>query len=177
MTVANSAPDQTNGFLMLGTELARRTKRPVRQFVYWGYFVLFVVLLGTLGFWVEVGQYFKRPPAERDAGNIYMALVAFFPAVIGGACAQMMLEANNKRLHMFSLLVFAISLIADFLLVGAERPLPVIAWGAAYGLSLAALWVWWIANADNLALHDSSDAAVGGDPNAPLAGGLRGMKI
>lgn len=179
MSAEETAPSQPNGFLVLGAELVRRTKRPLGQVVYWGFFVLFVVVLGALAFWVEVVQYFKHPAAERDAAAIYMALVTFFPAVIGSACAQMMVEAKNKRLHMFSLLVFAASLIAGLLLIGAAKPIPAVAWPAACGLSFAALWVWWIANADNLALHDDadSDAAVGGDPNAPLAGDFSGITV
>jgi uncharacterized protein YacL len=161
---------------MIWAELVRRTEKPSREFVYWGFFLVFVAVLGGLAIWVEVVQYLRTSVDVRDPSNIYTALVTFFPAVIAASCAQMMMEAQNRRLHMFSLATLVFSTIGGILLIVAPRPAATPLWFVAVALSLAALWVWWIANADNRSLHDEPDAAVGGDPNAPLAGDVT-MKL
>lgn len=165
-------PTATNGFVALRVELARRTKRPSGQFVFWVYFAV-VVVLGGLGFWLELTQ------RQRDWNNAYTSLVTFFPALIGSSCVQMVFETGNRRMQAFAVLSLFFALIAGTGLISAERPASLCVWVTAIVMCVFSLWVWWIANADNTALHDgpTPDAPVGGDPYGPLAGGYGEVEV
>ena len=169
----------SNGFRAVGAELARRTHRPSREFVYWVHFALCVVILGGLGFWIELIQQNHLLPVQRSWNNAYTALVTFFPAVIGSSCVQMMFESGDRRMHAFSLVTCFGAFIIGAALISAARPVDVFTWFAAIVMSLVSLWVWWIANADNTKLHDepSDDAPLGGDPTAPLSGDFGGVRV
>lgn len=160
-------------------ELARRTKRPAREFTYWTYFIVCVLGLGGLGCWVELVQVNGEAPAARDWNNTYTALVTFFPALIASSCVQMVFEVKSKPWHAFSIGLLMLSLVVGLALISHARPASASAWFWAIVACLASLWIWWIANADNPSLHDgaSPDDAVGGNPDAALAGDLSGMKV
>lgn len=157
----------------------RRTKRPANQFTYWTYFLFCVLGLGGLGFWIELVQINGQVPANRDWNNTYTALVTFFPALIASSCWQMVFEVKSKPWHAFSLALLMLSLVVGLALISHARPASVAAWFWSVIACGASLWVWWIANADNQALHDGTDPddAVGGNPDAPLVGNLTGIKI
>lgn len=172
-----AAAPRPNGFRLLWVELVQRTTHPVREVVYSGFFVGFVVMLGGLAVCVELYQLARASSATADPSNLYMALVTFFPALIASSCAQMNMETRSRRLQIFSLFVLLVSTIIGIALIFTPRPAGGTAWTTASALSLTALWIWWIANAHNRSLHDDPDAAVGGDPNAPLSGDVSGMRL
>jgi O-antigen/teichoic acid export membrane protein len=170
-----------NGFVEIYRELARRTKRPSGQFVYWAHFVMCVVLLGGLALWIELIQQNHLPQSQRDWNNTYTSLVTIFPALIGSSSVQMVFEAGNRRVHAFSLIMCFVALITGAALISAPRPADTATWVWAIAMTVFSLWIWWIANADNTRLHDEppGDAPLGGDPEAPLggAGDFGGVRV
>ncbi len=179
MTAAGASTRSLNGFGAVGRELLRRTRRPRGEFVFWVYFVLCVLGLGGLGFWVELLQLNGQPAQNRSWDNAYTALVTFFPALIGSSCVQMVFETNNRRMQAFAIICCAGALVMGATLISTMRPASCVMWFLSIVMCLTSLWVWWIANADNKALHDEppGDAAVGGDPDAPLAGDFGGIEV
>ena len=174
MSDATTLPTPTsNGFALIGAELWRRTCRPVGQFVYWTFFGLSVVALGGLGLWLELLEY-----SSGEAGGVFTALITFFPALIGSCCLQMAFESNHRRLLAFALICATIALMSAATLF-STHPRTTWTWAMAIFACLLSLWIWWIANADNLALHDEPtiDAPVGGDPDALLVGDTANFKI
>lgn len=157
-----------NGFLWILGELRRRTLKPVGQLVYWTVFGVSVVGLGGLGLWLELSK-----PLSSEGGGAFTALVTFFPALIGSCCLQMVFESKQRRLLAFAVLCAAGALIAANALFDAAPP-TYWTWFFAILACLFALWIWWVANADNPNLQDDppSDASLGGDPNAALDGTL-----
>lgn len=159
-------------------DLLRRTTKPLRHVTFVMYFLASVVAIGGLGLWVELINY-ARAPGTGDLTAVRTAIATFFPALIGSTCLQIILGDYLKQLRAFAFLfTLAFAAVAFWLIVDKG-----LAAQSAVGLgaaaSVASLWFWCIANADNADLFDEElkpTAATGGeDTNRDLGGDLNGF--
>lgn len=114
------------------------------------------------------------------------ALGTYYPALIGAATIQLMLEANRQEQRVFdrpltivSLLFFVLALVVGGLIRIFESKsvfLDFCFWGTVL-LAIAGVWVWIIANSDNPDLKTEPNAASGGDTKRSLNGKLDGFEV
>lgn len=168
------------GWADFRADLARRTKKPLKHVTFVMYFLGSVVAIGGLGLWVELINY-ARTSGPGDAASVRTAIATFFPALIGSTCLQIILGNYLKQLRATAFLfTLAFAGIGFWLIF--DRGM-----AASYSLaigsvsSLASLWFWWIANADNPDFFDeetSPAAATGGeDASRALRGDLGGFDV
>lgn len=166
----------TGGWKDFRDDLRRRWRQPLRHATYCFYFVSSVLFIGCLGIWLEFALLARSD--WQDATNLKSAIATFFPALIGSTCLQLLLQQTLKALKAFS-----IAFMLFFFVIGAwliaDRDLPDwIAFSIGVASSVASLWYWWIANADNADFFDDQTptASVGGDDTArALDGSLTGF--
>ena len=166
-----------NGFALLWKEIRERTCTPMKHVTFWVYLLLGVVLCSGLGVWFEVIRYvYAANDAKPD--SILVALLTFFPALVGSSSLQMVFGSEMKGLRAFALLLAVIfALGASWLAFG--RPTDFyVAMDCAIGFSAAAVWIWWIANGADPSFRDNIplNAPIGGDTSTPLSGSLDGFK-
>lgn len=177
MLESGHIPD--NGFKIAWIELKRRTSKPRGEVVYWFYFICAVCVLGGAGILLEFARYVSAKDAVSPDG-LLTAFATFFPALIGSSAIQIMFDkVNDRRMMAISLgsLILTLFVSACLILLGSSGSR--VSWTTAFLFCLFALWVWWIANADNPGLYDephlSIDAPTGGpDPNIELQGNTDG---
>jgi hypothetical protein len=163
-----------SSWVLLGKELTRRSLFPLSHSSFFFFFIGGVVGLGGIGVWLELEALSRighTPPTPL--GSLRTALIAFFPALAGTSCMQLIWSDESKKyMKSFST---AIMLGAAAIAVMTARPSVSDAaalWIASIA-SVVALWIWWIANAFQNEFLDPPDAAVGGDAGAgPLPGDL-----
>jgi hypothetical protein len=168
----------------LGAELRQRTIDPVEYPSFVFYFILAVVIAGGAGIWLELILYFVHEPQgplvtepPDTLKPVVTAVITFFSALAGSAAMQIIwAEDKNLPLRAYAMFVL-IGMLIIALLIGL---LPTITTGSAlfYGAiaTLFSLWTWWIANAKQRELLGiNPENAVGGDPQAQLAGTLDGF--
>jgi len=169
-----------NGFKIAWAELKRRTRKPRGEVVYWCYFVFAVCVLGGVGVLLEFARFVSAKETVSPDG-LFTAFVTFFPALIGSSAMQIMFDKVNDRRMMaisVSSLILTLGVSAALILLGSSASK--FSWGLASLFCVFALWVWWIANADNPGLYDNPpppiDAPTGGpDPNMALQGNTEGF--
>lgn len=166
----------TGGWKDFRDDLKRRWRQPFNHASFCLYFGISILLIGYLGIWLEFGMLVHSD--WKDSTNLRSALATFFPALIGSTCIQLLVQNTLKALKLFSIgfmiVFFAISawLIADSGLSSW------IAFPVGLLSTLASLWYWWIANADNADFFDDQlpTAPVGGEnTERPLGGTLKGF--
>ncbi|WP_114954999.1 hypothetical protein [Sphingosinicella terrae] len=159
-------------------DLARRWREPFRHATYCFFFIASVIFVGGLGIWLEFVMLARSdPPASTT--NLRTAIATFFPALIGSTCLQILFGTYLKAMKAFSIVFTLIfSAIGAWLIMDdALRPQTAFFVGGAS--TLASLWYWWIANADNADYYDdrAPTASIGGDdPTRPLEGNLTGFQ-
>lgn len=160
MTTRETYESDTNSWPLFFGELVRRTRSPARHVSFVLYFFLGVIVLGGLGIWVELIEYIHHP---ESLAALRTALVVFFPALIGTSCMDLLWSDNEKKyMRAFSVIIVAIFVATIF--VERATTSSGIALCISTIASLAALWVWWVANADQPHLRDVNlDAPVGGE--------------
>lgn len=183
MVAETATENQNDSWSILGKELKRRTVQPKRHVSFALYFFIAVVVLGGAGIWLELYAYISQPTTSSgpspSAGALRTAVITFFPALAGTSCMQLIWENDDFR----SLRAFATSaLVVLFLTALAIAPAAVTTTAALWigcAASFAALWTWWIANADQQGLMDlDPDAPMGKkDPEADLSGNLDGFTV
>jgi hypothetical protein len=157
-------------------DVARRTREPAHHATYVFFFAASVVIIGCLGIWLEL--FLLGHKGWGDAGNLKTAIATFFPALIGSTCLQIIFGQYLRQLKAFSIvftLIFA-GISIGLLVENGLRTWAALLLGALS--SIASLWFWWIANADNSDYFDeqSPTASIGGDnPTGELAGSLAGF--
>lgn len=170
---------QPNGFVLLGAELRRRLLTPVRHVTFWVYLVLGVVFFAALPIWLELYLYFSSSGATLS--DVRLALIAFFPALIGSVSIQLIFEeaGRSKRMLAFALFVGFMSFLVCWCLIVLKSISNCAAVPIATAASLSAVFMWWIANGTNRTFTDEFDfeAPVGGPSSAPPAGDLSGFKV
>jgi len=172
-----ATPSSANGFALLGKDIWWRTCAPMKHVTFWVYLLVGVVLCSGLGVWFEVIRYaYGESNAKPDA--ILVALLTFFPALVGSSSLQMVFASEAKGLRAFSMLLAVIfALAACWLAFGRPANFSTaMVWALIF--SAAAIWIWWIANGADPSFRDNVpvNAPVGGDPSAPLSGSLDGFK-
>lgn len=172
-----SAPSPMPGnLLILRQELKRRTLRPAGETVFWAYLVAGILVLGGFGVILEAGKVLLAQ--EREWGSLYTALLTYSPAIAGPALLQIVFETpTNRRLVAFVVIasLFTVAIMVGLFMFGAVWG--GWAWLIAVLACAASAWLWWIANADNVGLHDDPDAPLGGSATAPLSGGYGKFKV
>lgn len=113
--------------------------------------------------------------------GILTALAAFYPALIGAASLQLVLESvrkSDKLMAIFAVGILLLTIIGaiviglfDFNAVYSR----VSFWGTIL-LSVAGVWVWCVANGDNPDLQTDPLAASGGSTDRPLKGSTSGFR-
>lgn len=166
------------GWAAFRKELWRRTREPADHVVFVGHFLLSVVVIGGLGLWVELGNYFFGPPGQ-DLGNVRTAIATFFPALAGSTAMQLSLGKHIKQLQILGYFFMILFGGVGILLIAHRDLDPAWALGIGTAFYLGSLWFWWIANADNPEYLDDEvppTAATGGDDTTgPLPGDLEGF--
>ena len=159
----------------LGRELALRAVEPIEHPTFVMFFLAIVVGVGGVGTWVEVFK-LSRPPTSPDPlDGLITSLITFFFALVGTSCTQLIIEeSESKALRALAQCVLFLAFVGGVLATagvasGKEGIWP---WTIA---SIAALVVWWIANAKSPSLRDP-EAPTGGSVNRDLPGDLAEYK-
>jgi len=173
---------QGSSWVELARELKKRTIEPLAHVSFVIYFVVAVIVIGGIGFWIELYAYllFATPPAGQadPVSALRTAIITFFPALTGSACLQLVwAESHQKSLRAFGILFLCLMTVMALAIstnaVGNRSALVV-----GFVASIAALWTWWIANARQKDLLDiDPDAPLGGKQDASLSGDLDGFSI
>lgn len=160
-----------NGIAGLRAELKRRSTEPWRNATFFFGFLLNIAFSGW-AIWLELLAIHLQLPAH-DAASLQGALVTFFPAVIGVTFVQVLLEQHEDRRILAASTTWLVATLAS---AGYLSFVPAEAvWGRMLllgSLCAASMWFWVAANADAAIFQDDPAAAIGGDPNADLSGGL-----
>jgi hypothetical protein len=146
------------------------------------YFLCAVILLGGIGFWIELYAfliYDASPTAKiEQISSLRTSVITFFPALAGSACLQLIWAENHqKSLRSFGVL-FLCTMVLTALAISPSAVGNRSALIVGFFSSLAALWTWWIANArQNDLLDINPDAPLGGNEDAELEGNLDGFRV
>lgn len=165
-------------------ELKRRTKVPLSDLTFVFYLIFGVIIFSGFGVVVEILKYwFTGNPFDMVSGSgIRAAIAVFYPALIGAASLQLVLEAAKKSDSL--MVVFAIASLLIMIgfagILGVQdfrQESPVQVFVFSILLSVFGLWIWTVANADNpdLKTKPRSDDAVGGDVDRKLGGSTEGF--
>jgi len=177
-------PEQTerrseNSFLLLGGELRQRLARPVRQFSFWVYVLIGVVLFGGIAVWVELVKFIPGIGATPHVESIRTAIDTYFPAIGCAAAVQLAFAAENKKyLVSFGYLLTVVFAVSSVLLILLERrPATLFSWLGDIGGCFAAIVMWWIANGLDRTYQDvvNPEAPLGGSLETPIAGDTSGF--
>lgn len=167
-------------WIHLGQQIRLRTIEPATSFPFLVYLLIGIVLFGGLGIWAEVLRIaIAKPPVELQ--GVIAATVTFFPTLIGSTALQLILDSsttNDKVMISFALLVLFVFLTAAILLpfFSAVQPVAVLIW--AIICSIAAVWIWWIANGLNPTFHSRRpDDETGGDTARAPAGSFGSFQV
>ena len=164
-------------------ELKERTLIPFGHFSFVAYFFIAVFAVSGAGVWLEIYNFFLigPDPASEPTAPLRTAIVTLIPALAGSATLQVIWAENNKKsLRAFAaLILFVLTFIAL-----AISPTKAVSKEVALTIggiaAVAAMWMWWIANAKQEDFLDpiDPDAAVGKkDMDEKLAGSLDEFKI
>lgn len=159
-------------------EIKGRSLKPFDHPSFIVYFLVAILGLGGLGVWVELYRWIYDPSCHPSLSGIRTAVNTFYPALAGAAALQLVWSEQAKQLRSVAILLF-VAFIATALWLAPAIITDLSATIAGSIASLAALWCWWIANANTPDFQDTNpDAAVGGgDPaTKPLPGGLNGFQ-
>ena len=170
---------QQGDWKYLGSEICRRTWQPFSSVAFVFYAVIAIVVLGCAGIWVEIVKAMLTTEAGSNEG-VLTALATFYPALIGSASLQLILSSAgraDKIITSFALLVCILSFASVALVSVFHAQSPDVAMKISIGFAIFAIWLWWIANADDPIYRNAPiDAASGGSTERTLAGSTDGFK-
>ena len=156
--------------------LKERLLKPFKHPTFVMYFVGIIVVVGGFGLfdsiyrWRITGQLSQ----EEFCHALERAAYTYFVAIAATAAVDLILvDRQRKSLLMFFLLCFVMVIMCALLAASSVSAVPSI---VGY---LLALFLWWVANADNSALLDTPtkpDEAAGGDVQAEPSGNMSGYK-
>lgn len=156
---------------ILRKEICTRMVVPASHPSFVMYFILAVILIGPAGVWFELYQFTIAGPS-RTADALLTSIATFSPALMASSCLQAIWERPLRSFQAF--LIFLSSVCGIGWLIFVAAPLPKsYSIGLGLFLSVIALGVWWMSNANQKDLRDdiSDAAAVGGDDlNGDLSG-------
>ncbi len=171
---------QGGSWVELWRELKKRSVEPFSHASFVIYFVVAVIVIGGIGFWIELYSYliFASPSTaqEGSVSALRTSVITFFPALAGSACLQLVwAESHQKSLRAFGILFLCLTTVIALAIspaaVGNSSALLL-----GFLSSIVALWIWWIANAKQKDFLDiDPDAPLGGNKDADLSGDLDGF--
>jgi hypothetical protein len=160
----------------LGRELSQRTTQPISHPSFVIFFIVVIFGVVPTGFWIELYSYYAS--GQKSAATLRTSFISVVPAFVAATTLQLIWAENEKRsLRAFS--IFALSTCMLGLVFCASEAISnnvALFWGSVS--AVIALWMWWIANANQRELMDeqpdiSHDYSIGGAlSNSPLAGSL-----
>ncbi len=190
MTANESAQkDSWAQYTRVGRELTNRTFGPLHHPTFVIYFLLVMLLVGPFSIWVEVFTFFflgspapaaaaadpATPTASASLAGLRTALLTFFPAVTATTALQLVWAERWKQMRAVAMLFFVIiAILAACMTPRQIGDSSAVAMGLA--ATVVALWLWWIANANNpdlLGEIDPSDPIGGDTATGPLKGDLK----
>lgn len=157
-----------NSFKVVGGFIVNRLCTPLSHVSFWSYFFLAIILFGPAGVWVELFRLLKSNSGELD--GLLTAIYTYFPAIVAGAGAQLIMDGPPKPVSSFVMVWIAIS----FVLVmphftGLIKPTNSLYIGCL-GTAMA-FFLWWVANGENPSYLDSHPSdALGAAPSSEPAG-------
>lgn len=173
-----------NSWAELGRELRSRSIDPLSHVSFVIYFFVAVVIVGGIGFWIELYGYAFSVIGDGvqldPVTGVRTAVVTFFPALTGSACLQLIwAESNLKSLRAFGVFFLAITTVVALLIASTKAVGNTGALAVGCLFTLASFWAWWIANAKQRDLLDiNADAPLGGDTtDGSLPGDLNGFTV
>lgn len=189
---AAPSEDKWSQYRWLWRELWKRTWGPWSRFTFVSYFFVAMVFVGPLSVWVEIyGLVFPPLPSPStlalgppdvpaaSLAALRTALLTYFPAV-AATTAMQLVWAEGKEMRSAAVLLLAV-IVATTACIYPERVRDTWAIGLSAFLTILALWLWWVANADNAGLMRGDIKpidALGGplEDTRHLAGGLDGFE-
>ncbi|MGY6130041.1 hypothetical protein ACW9YV_32675 (plasmid) [Paraburkholderia strydomiana] len=163
----------------LGRELMERTVRPCFHPSFVMFFVVAICGVGPLGFWIELASYVTSQ--NPGVAPIRASFISFVPAFLAGTTMQLIwAESKSRSLRAFSIFMLCACGVA-LVFCGYPAIQNGSAITAGVFAAVIALWMWWIANANQQDfLDDPSDISrnpIGGDRvDTPLSGDLSGFR-
>jgi hypothetical protein len=168
-----------NDWQRLGRHLRARTVGPLKSVPFVFFVFLGPVVFGALGVWVEVIRLAisTEPP---DYSSLVTAISTYYPALGCSTALQLQLAKTTKGdkvLVSFGQLMFSIFLATAVVLQFFWKTYPGTVFAISFACTVAAIWLWWITNADDPTFAASADAATGGDVDRDLRGTLNGFQV
>lgn len=175
--MATESKARTRRWAALRRELASRLFEPFEHPTFVFYFFGIVFGVGGVGAWVELFKILQQQETTSPLDGLLTSLITFCFALVGTSCTQLIIEeSQSKALRALAQLVLFLAFFGGALAiagVGSGQTAAIWAWALA---SIAALVVWWIANATSKGLKDP-DVPTGGDVKKTLPGDLSDYKI
>lgn len=141
-------------------DLARRFRAPCGKVTFYAHLLFGVVLCGGAGVFLV---FLKSPWHMSD---VSAALLAYFPALLGGAALQFTGE-SQPYLRSFAFIALAVLTPVAFVVAKTDH-LAQLIW-ALVGTVLSIL-LWWVANGEDKRFDDvTAQSALGGDDSATLS--------
>jgi hypothetical protein len=170
-----------NGFRVLGAELKRRLAAPMPHVTFWAYLLVGVIGFGGLAVWGELGIYIAGlVKGGASVDHLKVAMVTFFPALIGSVAVQLVFEeaGRDKRMMAFAITMGGIFCVLGLILTFDPDLADWFAMLLATLSCVASVFVWWIANGFNPAFTDklNLDAPLGGPVTQAPSGSLTNFK-
>ncbi|WP_430504698.1 hypothetical protein [Ralstonia pseudosolanacearum] len=167
--------DWTRHWAALKHELTLRAVEPFESPTFVFFFLAIVVGIGGVGIWIELFK-LTRPLGTPDPlDGLITSLIAFFFALVGTSCTQLIIEeSESKALRALAQVVLFLAFVGAVLAtagVGSGQA-GIWTWTLA---SIAALVVWWLANAKSPGLRDP-DVPTGGAVTRVLPGDISNYK-
>lgn len=166
---------RTRRWAALGRELALRAFEPIEHPTFVIFFFAIVVGVGGVGTWVELFKLYRLQETPGPLDGLITSLVTFFFALVGTSCTQLIIEeSESKALRALAQCVLFLAFVGAVLAtagIGSGQA-GILPWTLA---SIAALAIWWLANAKSPGLRDP-DAPTGGAVTKTLPGSLADYK-
>ncbi|MBB0036795.1 hypothetical protein [Ralstonia pickettii] len=167
--------DWTRHWTALKRELILRAVEPFESPTFVLFFLAIVVGVGGIGIWVELFKLIRPQGTPDPLGGFITSLIAFFFAVVGTSCTQLIIEeSESKALRALAQFVLFLAFVGAALAIAGVGSGQAGVWSWTLA-SIAALVVWWVANAKSPGLRDP-DAPTGGAVTKKLPGDLSDYK-
>jgi len=157
-----------NGFVMWWDWFSATMRKPVFRFNFWVYLIVGVVGAGGLGVWVSFMSRVEALP------NTLLALLTFYPATAVASCMEFIFEDSDKKfVKGFAIISgFVLFLLSVFVWLLSSYLLAILA-------CILSLTLWWLANAENPKLSDTTDSTspIGGAVDNDVKGTPGDLKI
>ncbi|WP_155628334.1 hypothetical protein [Burkholderia multivorans] len=173
--MATESRDWTRHWTALKRELVLRAVEPFESPTFVFFFFAIVVGIGGVGIWIELFKLTRPQGVPDPLDGLITSLIAFFFALAGTSCTQLIIEeSESKALRALAQVVLFLAFVGAALAtagVGSGQA-GILPWTLA---SMAALVVWWLANAKSPGLRDP-DVPTGGAVTRTLPGNIADYK-